>query len=759
MENFRRHASTELRFDEGGQIVLIAGPNGAGKSSIIEAIVFALYGEGRNGNRWLDRLVRRGGELEGMEVEIEFDVDGISYRIKRRRDNKMGSAVIWGNDVSLTEGSREVTMEVTRVLGMDARGFRLAVVAQQKELDGLASMRPAERGSMLSRLLRLDALTSAKDVARGRFRAEREALRGLGSVEGLDDLDRELDELTLSIEAGAAAELDTATALGTLDAELAAGAGIEAAYLAASTNVARVSGLLASAKSERDRIAGELGRIEIVEVDVSDIDLEELTARSGELVQAIASGEAAKTMASQASSVRRELEETTRRLAEITIELEGAELDEAAALTLVAQAQEAITKAQEELTRVGEERARILALAGEAEAAIDRAKSLGATCEECGQEVSDEHRHTQQERAEWRQQELLGHLAKSNLDTAKTSLSQAEAELSRCREGLEGVRKAKRSEVERSDLIRRSDTYQSQLDRLDVPAVDLESLFAERGRLEADLVLARNLLDQKKMSDMMKERKKSVEENWRAAMVRCEEAESLAEQSRIDTDLEAAHARLSAMGEARQSEYEVLAGLREDLARKRERHAGAIRERERVAAAEVRRRGMEHAGVVASLTAEVLERVATNLNQQIRPQLEGGISEILSRMSDGRFDAVHLDEDYTLSVRDDGQLRSLSEFSGGEIDLIALSVRLALAEVVSERHGAGGAGFLILDECFGSQDQDRRGSIMTALRGLRGTYGQILLISHVGGLEDAADVVVEVGIDEASGLAVAVMEN
>ena len=48
---------------------------------------------------------------------------------------------------------------------------------------------------------------------------------------------------------------------------------------------------------------------------------------------------------------------------------------------------------------------------------------------------------------------------------------------------------------------------------------------------------------------------------------------------------------------------------------------------------------------------------------------------------------------------------------------------------------------------------------MTALRGLRGTYGQILLISHVGGLEDAADVVVEVGIDEASGLAVAVMEN
>ena len=88
-------------------------------------------------------------------------------------------------------------------------------------------------------------------------------------------------------------------------------------------------------------------------------------------------------------------------------------------------------------------------------------------------------------------------------------------------------------------------------------------------------------------------------------------------------------------------------------------------------------------------------------------------------------------------------------------ELVDRAVRLGLASVVTERHGAGGAGFLILDECFGSQDPARRGSILNALRGLKQTPGQIFLISHVGGLEDAAGAVIEVDLDdEANAVAV-----
>jgi len=223
----------------------------------------------------------------------------------------------------------------------------------------------------------------------------------------------------------------------------------------------------------------------------------------------------------------------------------------------------------------------------------------------------------------------------------------------------------------------------------------------------------------------------------------------------IDSDLRTAWTRLETARSAKTAEEELLGALSLDEAVTKTRLSAVFEEKKRAEVMVARRRGLERAGSVASETAGVLDELSTTMSQQIRPALEGAVGELLGRMSDGRFDAVSLDEDYNLSVRDDGALRPLSEFSGGEIDLIALAMRLALSGVVAERHGAGGAGFLILDECFGSQDAERRESIMTALRGLRGSYGQILLISHVGGIEDAADVVVEVSVDSATGVSTA----
>jgi DNA repair exonuclease SbcCD ATPase subunit len=146
------------------------------------------------------------------------------------------------------------------------------------------------------------------------------------------------------------------------------------------------------------------------------------------------------------------------------------------------------------------------------------------------------------------------------------------------------------------------------------------------------------------------------------------------------------------------------------------------------------------AGAAARLLGDVAERLST----QIRPSLEGTVGSILASMSGGRFASVAISEDYDIAVEDDGQMRALSELSGGEVDLVALATRLALSQVVSDRHGAGGAGFLVLDECFGSQDPQRRASILDALRALRDTYSQIFLISHVENIEDSVDVVVTV---------------
>ena len=117
-------------------------------------------------------------------------------------------------------------------------------------------------------------------------------------------------------------------------------------------------------------------------------------------------------------------------------------------------------------------------------------------------------------------------------------------------------------------------------------------------------------------------------------------------------------------------------------------------------------------------------------------------------MSSSRFTAVKISDDYNITVSDQGKYMGLADLSGGEVDLVALSLRLALSQVVSERHGAGGAGFLILDECFASQDASRRQSILEGLRNMRDVYSQIFIVSHVENIEDSADMVIDVLTDE-----------
>jgi exonuclease SbcC len=760
LSNFRRHADTEISFDQTGQIVLIAGRNGAGKSTLIEAIVYALYGEGRHGNRHIDRMIRRGAELEGMRVELEFDVADTVYRVDRKRDNKLSSAVLYGNDVALTEGSREVTTEITNLLGMDAKGFRLAVLAQQKELDGLASMRPAERASTLARLLRLDVVTQARDKARGVFRSERDALRGLGSIESIEEIDKQITKATAERDGIAIAIESGREAVARIDAELTESAQIESAYQSSQATHARLVTLAESAHAELARREAELAKVDPGEDPGPMIDAGPLTECAGEVERQIAVAEASAKLAAQASMLDGELSRVERRIDELSTEHAGlAPFDESAA-------QAALDRALAHADMLGRRREELLGEQARAtssmRAADDRLTELGdlgATCDTCGQEISHEHledqaRSAQSARAgasmalnavsdQLDQLEVDQLVARRDVDTARRDVEV----------GREAAKRRVRIDEEMDDLRRRQSTYRDQLERIEVGEFDLDGLLAQRSELAMGLADAKSRNEAVRVRELVLERVRNLEEACDDARARAREADEVAEAGRVPEDLVERHRTLERLRASRAGEVDLGRELVKQQAVLTEQLNGLEREKARVVAQQARKLGLETKAQVASETAGVLDAVATRLNQQIRPALEGAVGEILSRLSDGRFDAVSLDEEYNLSVRDQGAMRPLSEFSGGEIDLIALAMRLALATVVSDRHGSGGAGFLILDECFGSQDAERRGSILTALRGLRGAYGQILLISHVGGIEDSADRVVEVSVDDETGIA------
>ncbi len=127
---------------------------------------------------------------------------------------------------------------------------------------------------------------------------------------------------------------------------------------------------------------------------------------------------------------------------------------------------------------------------------------------------------------------------------------------------------------------------------------------------------------------------------------------------------------------------------------------------------------------------EIMTGFRTHIISQIRPTLTQYASQLYHQLTEGKYSAVELDENYTLQIYDNGQIHPINRFSGGEEDLANLCIRLAISEVIAERAGSL-FQFIILDEIFGSQDAYRRQNIIHTLNQFSTKFRQIFLITHI----------------------------
>jgi exonuclease SbcC len=108
---------------------------------------------------------------------------------------------------------------------------------------------------------------------------------------------------------------------------------------------------------------------------------------------------------------------------------------------------------------------------------------------------------------------------------------------------------------------------------------------------------------------------------------------------------------------------------------------------------------------------------------------------------------ITLDEDYNIFVNSNESDEDIDFYSGGEVDLINVALRLAISKLISND-----IKMIALDEIFKFQDRIRKQDIMDAIKTLSGdVFDQIFIITHDDFIKQNCDNLIEILEDSGSG--------
>ncbi|MGO9061421.1 MAG: AAA family ATPase [Candidatus Binataceae bacterium] len=168
---FRR--AQEINFSN-LDLFAITGPMGAGKSSILDAMMFVLYGKvPRLGKKTLSELISHGADRVSVLFDFElagrvFRATRIGYRTKATQAQL--DRIQQGKEQPIASGVQQVNAEIERLLGLRYEAFTQAVILPQGEFAKFLQSTPADQGEILRDLLRLQIYERMRDAASQRSR-------------------------------------------------------------------------------------------------------------------------------------------------------------------------------------------------------------------------------------------------------------------------------------------------------------------------------------------------------------------------------------------------------------------------------------------------------------------------------------------------------------------------------------------------------------------------------------------------------------
>ena len=161
ISNFKQHQSKGLQLVPGMNI--IAGPNYSGKSTILQAIMYALFGPSVVPGGL--KAVKPYGSNKRPKIVVSMELNGTIYSILRSGS----SAKLEKGGELVASGQSTVTKAVEELLGMPAKVFSLLRTSPQDEAQAILTLGSAKLGQIVEEITQITIIDTvigrAKDEA------------------------------------------------------------------------------------------------------------------------------------------------------------------------------------------------------------------------------------------------------------------------------------------------------------------------------------------------------------------------------------------------------------------------------------------------------------------------------------------------------------------------------------------------------------------------------------------------------------------
>lgn len=170
--------------------------NGTGKTTIINALSYALYGNALT-NIKKDNLINKTNG-KSMLVTIDFEKDGVDYRIERGRKPNTMKFFVSGNEKEITDeaqgDSRETQAEIERMLGMSHDMFK-HVVALNTYTEPFLALKANDQRTIIEQLLGITMLSEKAEALKEQSKATKDAItQEEFRIKAVGDANRRIEE-------------------------------------------------------------------------------------------------------------------------------------------------------------------------------------------------------------------------------------------------------------------------------------------------------------------------------------------------------------------------------------------------------------------------------------------------------------------------------------------------------------------------------------------------------------------------------------